>query len=212
MGVYNKGHRARHLGERVYDAEEVASIELDETPDHRAVLSAPTTRKQSMGIIVHASPEGTEGVIVSLVRAGYPGEAAGVREGDLITHVAGVPVHGLSDFRTTTFAVRLLLSVAGFATHGSRAYPGPPSCDPPSLPQAGATVTFTITRDGQTKTLTAHKGAASDADGHGAGAGAAASLGKHASAYESEYSARRSSGHGNATYASQLSANGKARA
>ena len=73
MGVYNKGHRARHLGEHMYSADEVASIELDETPDDRAVL--PTARKQTMGVIVHASAEGEEGVLVSLVRSGYPGEA-----------------------------------------------------------------------------------------------------------------------------------------
>ena len=104
MGVYNKGHRARQLGEHMYTAEEVASIELDETPDNKAVRPDPTTRKQTMGVVVHASHDGQEGVLVSLVRHGYPGEAAGIREGDLITHVGGVPVKALADFRTTTFA------------------------------------------------------------------------------------------------------------
>ena len=104
MGVYNKGHRARQLGDHMYSAEEVASIELDETPDNRAVRPDPTTRKQTMGIVVHASHDGEEGVLVSLVRHGYPGEAAGIREGDLITNVDGVPVTALADFRTTTFA------------------------------------------------------------------------------------------------------------
>ena len=104
MGVYNKGHRARQLGEHVYTAEEVASIELDETPDDRAVLPDPTTRKQTLGVIVHGSHDGEDGVMVTLVRSGYPGEAAGIREGDRITHVGGVPVKALADFRTTTFA------------------------------------------------------------------------------------------------------------
>ena len=106
MGVYNKGHRARHLGEHMYNAEEVASVELDETPDDRAVLRAPSARKQTMGVVVHANKEGSDGVVVSLVREGYPGKAAGVREGDIITHVGGVPMTGLADFRTATFAVR----------------------------------------------------------------------------------------------------------
>lgn len=106
LGIYKKRHITRHLGDRTYYADEVADIELDEFPDDREVVSVHVRHmRQMIGLVVHGHASGDPGVRVKLVRSNYPAERAGLRPGDLITHVDGMAAHGLDDFRAAVYNV-----------------------------------------------------------------------------------------------------------
>lgn len=93
-------HLTRHIGTRTYAEREVAGIALDEFPSDTEVVHVHVKHmRQRIGMVVSQTRSESRGVRVKLIRSGYPAEKAGLRAGDVITHVDGAEVHTLDTFR-----------------------------------------------------------------------------------------------------------------
>ena len=108
LGLTRHQHIGRHLGERTYTEVEVADVPLDEFPSDKEVVPAMVAHlRQRLGMVISQLSSEHRGVRVKLVRSSYPAERAGLRPGDVITHVDGVPTHTLDVFREVVYTVRV---------------------------------------------------------------------------------------------------------
>lgn len=104
LGLTRHQHIGRHLGERTYTEVEVADVPLDEFPSDKEVVPAMVAHlRQRLGMVISQLSSEHRGVRVKLVRSSYPAERAGLRPGDVITHVDGVPTHTLDVFREVVY-------------------------------------------------------------------------------------------------------------
>lgn len=105
LGIQLKDqHLTRHIGTRTYTRNEVRDIALDEFPSDTEVVSVQVRHmRQRLGMVVSQLRSEHRGVRIKLIRSGYPCEQAGLRAGDVITHVDGTEVHTLDQFRSVVY-------------------------------------------------------------------------------------------------------------
>lgn len=110
LGMSGKRHIGRSVGDRTYLAEDVAGIELDKYPSIDIAPMLIQHLRQRLGLVVCQRRGEHSGVRVKLVRSGFPAATAGLRPGDVITHVDGRCTHTLSEFRNAVYKSRKTLN------------------------------------------------------------------------------------------------------